>query len=119
MSVEHWFRVVPGQQRWRWDLNPRKGCPFTRFRVLGTAVRHRVPAYVTCANCLAVLSRERLRTEVNETETETEASGGPRGTGLPIAGGSIACPGPRMRLHSHGRRCQYTQDPVARSRWSR
>src|SRR5215475_12158354 len=20
------------QERWRWDLNPRKGCPFTRFR---------------------------------------------------------------------------------------
>src|SRR6516164_9847447 len=24
--------VLAGQWRWRWDLNPRKGCPFTRFR---------------------------------------------------------------------------------------
>src|SRR5207248_11698800 len=23
---------ISGQWRWRWDLNPRKGCPFTRFR---------------------------------------------------------------------------------------
>jgi transposase InsO family protein len=30
------FGVIPMSreitQRWRWDLNPRKGCPFTRFR---------------------------------------------------------------------------------------
>src|SRR5207344_424129 len=32
MSDEYWIRIVPGQWRWRWDLNPRKGCPFTRFR---------------------------------------------------------------------------------------
>src|SRR5215831_3193539 len=25
-------RIIAGQRRWRWDLNPRKGCPFTRFR---------------------------------------------------------------------------------------
>src|SRR5215472_16387266 len=24
--------VLPGQWRWRWDLNPRKTCAFTRFR---------------------------------------------------------------------------------------
>jgi hypothetical protein len=33
--------VLAGQQRWRWDLNPRKGCPFTRFRELRTTVHHR------------------------------------------------------------------------------
>src|SRR5215469_3979777 len=25
-------RVLAGQWRWRWDLNPRRGCPLTRFR---------------------------------------------------------------------------------------
>src|SRR5438046_8391459 len=24
--------VLVGQRRWRWDLNPRRGCPLTRFR---------------------------------------------------------------------------------------
>src|SRR5436305_14742262 len=24
--------VIPSQRRWRWDLNPRRGCPLTRFR---------------------------------------------------------------------------------------
>ena len=32
MNVNYPFSVVPGQQRWRWDLNPRRGCPLTRFR---------------------------------------------------------------------------------------
>jgi hypothetical protein len=26
------IHIVPGQWRWRWDLNPRKTCAFTRFR---------------------------------------------------------------------------------------
>ena len=30
-------RIVTGQWRWRWDLNPRKTCSFTRFRVLREA----------------------------------------------------------------------------------
>jgi hypothetical protein len=34
-------RIIAGQWRWRWDLNPRKGCPFTRFRGLRITVRHR------------------------------------------------------------------------------
>src|SRR5580700_1401976 len=25
-------RIIAGQWRWRWDLNPRKTCAFTRFR---------------------------------------------------------------------------------------
>ena len=40
-------RVITGQWRWRWDLNPRKTCAFTRFRVLRTTVHHRPPAFVT------------------------------------------------------------------------
>src|SRR6185436_20921809 len=32
MNARYPLGVFTGQQRWRWDLNPRKGCPFTRFR---------------------------------------------------------------------------------------
>ena len=32
MSDERKLGIAPGEERWRWDLNPRKGCPFTRFR---------------------------------------------------------------------------------------
>src|SRR6266516_716271 len=32
MNVNYAFSIVAGQQRWRWDLNPRRGCPLTRFR---------------------------------------------------------------------------------------
>jgi hypothetical protein len=58
------------QWRWRWDLNPRKGCPFTRFRVLRTTVHHRPPAFLTSANRRPAVAGERLRTGVNETKTE-------------------------------------------------
>ena len=43
-------RIIAGQQRWRWDLNPRKGCPLTRFRVLRTTVHHRPLASLTSAD---------------------------------------------------------------------
>ena len=66
-----WSRVVPGHRRWRWDLNPRKGCPFTRFRVLRNAVHHRPPAFVTRADGMPAVAGERPRTGVNETQTET------------------------------------------------
>jgi hypothetical protein len=33
--------IIAGQRRWRWDLNPRKTCAFTRFRVLRTTVHWR------------------------------------------------------------------------------
>ena len=39
-------RIIAGQWRWRWDLNPRKTCAFTRFRVLRTTVHRRPPASV-------------------------------------------------------------------------
>src|SRR5690348_18106046 len=32
MNVNYPFNVAPGKKRWRWDLNPRKTCAFTRFR---------------------------------------------------------------------------------------
>jgi hypothetical protein len=34
-------RIIAGQWRWRWDLNPRKTCAFTRFRGLCITVRRR------------------------------------------------------------------------------
>jgi len=46
------------QWRWRWDLNPRKGCPFTRFRVLRTTVHHRPPVFLTSADSRPVAARE-------------------------------------------------------------
>jgi hypothetical protein len=74
MSDEYWIRIVPGQWRWRWDLNPRKGCPFTRFRVLRTTVHRRPSAYLTCTEGRCAFTDERLRTGVNETKTEPTAS---------------------------------------------
>jgi hypothetical protein len=32
MNDDYGLGVIADQGRWRWDLNPRKGCPFTRFR---------------------------------------------------------------------------------------
>src|SRR6266550_6772614 len=64
-------RIAPGQWRWRWDLNPRRGCPLTRFRVLRTSVHQWPPPSVTCPNMIGVVAGERCRTGVNETETET------------------------------------------------
>ena len=63
----------PPQQRWRWDLNPRRGCPLTRFRVLRATVHHRPPAFVTRADGMPAAAGERPRTGVNETQTETKA----------------------------------------------
>jgi hypothetical protein len=64
---------MPGQWRWRWDLNPRKGCPFTRFRGLRASIHHRPRVYLTWADRRSVFADERLRTEVNETKTEPRA----------------------------------------------
>ena len=63
-------RIVPGQRRWRWDLNPRKGCPLTRFRVLRTTVHRRPPMFMTSANRRPAAAGERPGTRVNETQTE-------------------------------------------------
>src|SRR5215471_8969294 len=70
--------VCAGQWRWRWDLNPRKTCAFTRFRVLRTTVHRRPSASVACANTTRSATGERWRTGVNETRTETR-----RGSLLP------------------------------------
>src|SRR5216684_3538253 len=32
MNASYALSITPGQRRWRWDLNPRRGCPLTRFR---------------------------------------------------------------------------------------
>jgi hypothetical protein len=70
-------RIIPGQRRWRWDLNPRKTCAFTRFRVLRTTVHRRPSASVACANTITATTGERWRTEVNETKTEPRPRAGP------------------------------------------
>src|SRR6266536_2721726 len=70
MNDELWLRIVPGQWRWRWDLNPRKACAFTRFRVLRPTVHHRSPTSVTSADRRPAHAGERWRTGVSETETE-------------------------------------------------
>ena len=64
-------RIIAGQWRWRWDLNPRKTCAFTRFRVLRTTVHRRPSASVTCADTIRAATGEPWRTGVNETKTET------------------------------------------------
>src|SRR4249920_768328 len=55
MSDEYWIRIVPGQWRWRWDLNPRKACAFTRFR----GVRPRPLGDSTAAEPTRLASRGR------------------------------------------------------------
>src|SRR6516225_688962 len=72
--------VYAGQWRWRWDLNPRKTCAFTRFRVLRGPVHHRPRTYVTWAEGHPASAGERSRTGVNETETETGGQGPLRGS---------------------------------------
>jgi len=66
-------RIIAGQWRWRWDLNPRKTCAFTRFRVLRITVHRRPPSSVACANTIRAATGERWRTGVNETKTEPRA----------------------------------------------
>ena len=63
-TIKHAIRVriIAGQWRWRWDLNPRKTCAFTRFRVLRTTVHHRPPAFVTSADIRPAAAGERPRT---------------------------------------------------------
>ena len=77
-------RIIAGQERWRWDLNPRKGCPFTRFRGLRSTIHHGPPEYVNCVDACRVTAGERLRTGVNETETETRPG---LATGRPMRAG--------------------------------
>ena len=64
--------IVPGQWRWRWDLNPRKTCAFTRFRVLRTTVHHCSPASLTSADRRPASAGEQSGTGVNETQTEPQ-----------------------------------------------
>jgi hypothetical protein len=64
MNDNYPFNVVPGQQRWRWDLNPRKTCAFTRFRVLRTTVHHRPPRSLTRHNRQPTSASKRLWTGV-------------------------------------------------------
>jgi len=52
------------------DLNPRRGCPLTRFRALRTTVQHRPLASLTSAGRRPAVARERPRTGVNETQNE-------------------------------------------------
>ena len=66
---EYRERARPAE-RWRWDLNPRRGCPLTRFRGLRRAIHHRPRAYLTWAGRRFAFAGERLRTGVNETKTE-------------------------------------------------
>jgi hypothetical protein len=51
-------------------LNPRRGCPLTRFRVLRATVHHRPPAFMTCTDRRPAVASEPPRTRVNETKTE-------------------------------------------------
>jgi hypothetical protein len=51
-----------------WDLNPRRGCPLTRFRGLRSAVHHRPRAYLTWSGKRSGLAGERPCTGVNETQ---------------------------------------------------
>ena len=84
--------------RWRWDLNPRKTCAFTRFRVLRTTVHHRPPGSVTSADRRPAHAGERWRTGVNETKTE------PRGHRLtPRDGAAWSTRLPTMLARVHRR----------------
>ena len=67
-------------------------------------IQHRPRTYVTWGKGWAVYAPDRSRTGVNETETETEATGGPCGAGRPLGSASAACPGRRRSSQSHGRR---------------
>src|SRR5258706_11809084 len=95
-------------ERWRWDLNPRTGCPLTRFRGLGAAVRHRPRPSVTWAEGHAVVADERPRTEVNETRTETRRLAAPVRPGTRL---NVVKPGPKIRPWLGAR-----QRPAARQR---
>src|SRR6266516_5687922 len=64
--------LATSQRRWRWDLNPRRGCPLTRFRGLRTTVHHRPPASLTSTDKRPVSAGERPGTGVNETQTEPQ-----------------------------------------------
>ena len=66
-----WGSFVTTPPRWRWDLNPRTGCPVTRFRVLRTHVQERSSASTPCSTSPAATFPEPSRTTANETKTET------------------------------------------------
>ena len=73
-------------ERWRWDLNPRRGCPLTRFRGVRPAIRHRPSVYRTWAESWFAFAGEQLRTGVNETETEPRGGRTGGGTARPPGG---------------------------------
>jgi hypothetical protein len=58
-------------------LNPRRGCPLTRFRGLRTTVHRRPSVSVTCPNTTTATTSEPWRTEANETKTEPRPHPGP------------------------------------------
>jgi len=72
------FPTTPWRWRWRWDLNPRWTFTHTRFRVLRTHFRVRLPAYVLCSIGPPVAVAEHSRTRTNETRTETKSVGASR-----------------------------------------
>src|SRR5690242_18585154 len=85
--------VLAGQWRWRWDLNPRKTCAFTRFRVLRTTVHHRPGSVRDLRGQAAATGGEWPRTGVNETKTETRARTAGPPTGRPLAYSANDCRG--------------------------
>jgi hypothetical protein len=80
-------------ERWRWDLNPRRGCPLTHFRVLRTTV-HRRPSASGPARTRSGRppvnggGRWRMRPRLRPGEVCCSRVGPHRWTGL-IAAGAI------------------------------
>src|SRR5215469_14263273 len=64
--------VFAGQRGGGCEIRTREGLPPTRFPTMLASVHHSPPPSVTCPNTTWVAAGERLRTGVNETETETE-----------------------------------------------
>jgi hypothetical protein len=67
-----------GRQRgWSRNLRPPMGSTFSRFRVLRTTIHRRSRAFLTRYSGRPASARERLRTGVNETKTETRPGASP------------------------------------------
>ena len=62
MNDDYLLSIIPSQWRWRWDMNPRRGCPLTRFRGLRSVMHHRPRVYLTWAARRSAFASERLRT---------------------------------------------------------
>src|SRR6516162_877023 len=54
------------------EIRTREGLPPTRFPTMLARVHRRPPPSANCTNTIRANTGERSRTEVNETETETE-----------------------------------------------